>query len=316
MARYISKTVLRLFFMAEAASDLFDRLRPVVPADRAHFLALYRRCGLLSCEYSFGNLLAWREIYCACWCEFRGATLIYLQRSDDLLFPVGAELEPGMLVAISQAFRSCQSAGAFHQAPAGLVARHPELGEYFNPVRNADCADYLHQVERLAELKGGKLGKKRNLIRQFERAWPQVRKVALGPEHAADCLNLTSRWAEAPDRDLWRIEREDEAIAAAFAHFIAGGFAGIGLYADHELLAFCLYSLMGETAVIHFEKAAPGIKGAAQAINQATAEMLVGHCRYLNREQDLGHPGLRQAKRSYDPDLMLVPEDLLPRAGR
>jgi hypothetical protein len=294
----------------DAAASCPPRLRPVTVADRDHFRRLYARCGLLSCEYSFGNLIAWGGIYGTRWCEFRGATVIHLRESDDLLFPVGAELTAPELADLSRAFRDAGCSGAYYQAPAGLLARRPELAAHFTATTHEEYADYLHRSERLATLGGAKLGKKRNLIRQFENRHPGVQATPLGPEHADLCLALTARWAEG--REEWRAEREDEAIAATFANFADGGFAGVGLCQSRDLLAFCIYSPMGDSAVVHFEKSVPGLKGAAQAVNQAAARAILGHHAFINREQDLGHPGMRQAKRSYDPDLMLVPEYLEP----
>jgi hypothetical protein len=52
---------------------------------------------------------------------------------------------------------------------------------------------------------------------------------------------------------------------------------------------------------VHFEKAAGGYKGMYQYMNQAFAAMLPPHYVHINREQDLGDLGLRQAKETYRP---------------
>ena len=60
---------------------------------------------------------------------------------------------------------------------------------------------------------------------------------------------------------------------------------------------------------MHFEKALEEIDGAYAAINQAFAAHLHGKypaLRWLNREDDLGLPGLRKAKLSYCPDHLVV----------
>jgi len=41
-------------------------------------------------------------------------------------------------------------------------------------------------------------------------------------------------------------------------------------------------------------------------INHETAKYLKDKCQYLNREQDLGIKGLRQAKMSYDPEKLIT----------
>lgn len=42
-------------------------------------------------------------------------------------------------------------------------------------------------------------------------------------------------------------------------------------------------------------------RGVDQFINWEMAKALKGKCRFSNREQDLGIPRLRKAKRSYEP---------------
>jgi len=57
----------------------------------------------------------------------------------------------------------------------------------------------------------------------------------------------------------------------------------------------------GTMFTIHFEKADDTYKGIYQFINRSFAAMLVDCIEVINREQDLGDPGLRQAKMSYRP---------------
>lgn len=70
-------------------------------------------------------------------------------------------------------------------------------------------------------------------------------------------------------------------------------------------VAYCLGEelALGESFVIHFEKAvlADNSRGVYQYINQAFASILPEKYKTVNREQDLGNPGLRLAKMSYNP---------------
>ena len=54
--------------------------------------------------------------------------------------------------------------------------------------------------------------------------------------------------------------------------------------------------------MIHIEKANPDIRGLYQAINNEFIRHEFSNVEFINREEDMGLPGLRQAKESYNPD--------------
>jgi hypothetical protein len=53
--------------------------------------------------------------------------------------------------------------------------------------------------------------------------------------------------------------------------------------------------------VVHYEKTIPNLKGLYQLINMDFVRSLPAPVTLINREQDLGDPGLRQAKITYRP---------------
>ncbi|GHU99931.1 hypothetical protein FACS189483_09680 [Spirochaetia bacterium] len=67
--------------------------------------------------------------------------------------------------------------------------------------------------------------------------------------------------------------------------------------------AYCLGESLarGRMFAVHFEKGIDEYKGIYQYINQAFAASLPGYYTHINREQDLGDEGLRQAKETYRP---------------
>jgi hypothetical protein len=54
-------------------------------------------------------------------------------------------------------------------------------------------------------------------------------------------------------------------------------------------------------SAVHFEKARIDFRGAFQYINYAYAQSLPESVEFVNREQDLGDEGMRQAKMTYRP---------------
>lgn len=56
---------------------------------------------------------------------------------------------------------------------------------------------------------------------------------------------------------------------------------------------------------VHFEKALDGYDGLYPTINQEFAVRELTGYRLINREEDMGIPGLRKAKQSYYPAILL-----------
>jgi hypothetical protein len=55
------------------------------------------------------------------------------------------------------------------------------------------------------------------------------------------------------------------------------------------------------TVTVHVEKANIEYRGLYQAINNEFCKHVASHVKYINREEDMGIPGLRKAKLSYHP---------------
>ncbi len=86
---------------------------------------------------------------------------------------------------------------------------------------------------------------------------------------------------------------------------LEGGLLRVG----GQVVAFTMGDLLGvDTFDVHFEKAYSEIQGAYPMINREFARRIrqrYPQVRYLNREEDMGIEGLRKAKESYYPDLMV-----------
>ena len=94
-------------------------------------------------------------------------------------------------------------------------------------------------------------------------------------------------------------------------------FEGAVLRDGHgRIVAFTAGEVIGDTLVLHIEKMEHSISGAGETINNYFARyMLARHPEivYINREDDSGDPGLRYAKQSYHPALMLRKYNVLLR---
>jgi hypothetical protein len=293
--------------LPEKKAARFPEFRPVSVEDREIITGFADQFGVLGCEYSFANLCAWNHIYRFSWCVHRERLLILDNGSDYLLHPVGEPLEPGELEEISAQLRRSGKSGDIALVPREYVDGNPGITGRYRVSFERDFADYIYCVRRLSELKGSRLQKKKNLISQFHRRYPDSRVEPMTREMREKALKLNEKILRSNREINLTIREEQSAIRAAFQDFDAIGMEGLVLLVGRDPVAFSVFSRLNRfMADIHFEKADLDFKGAAQVINHETALHLGPRFEYLNREQDLGIPGLRQAKLSYDPELVDV----------
>ncbi len=286
-------------------------------SDRAVLEPLLLAAKPSSCESSFPNMFMWGGIYLTKWQLFNGRLYVHLEFDDELMFPLGGDglPSPEELAHVSAAMRKASFGGAFRQVPEAWLKAFPGAGGLFEAEQVPESVgEYIYLVERLAMLPGSKLAKKRNLIAQFKRENPDCRAVPLLSSMLPDCLRLVASWRDGKSELPEELEHERLAMKAAFDNFDALGLEGVAACSGGRLVAFSVFSRVSqEMYTEHFEKAASDVKGAAQYINQETAKALLGKCEWLDREQDLGLEGLRQAKRSYEPAFLLRNYSLLPK---
>lgn len=168
-----------------------------------------------------------------------------------------------------------------------------------------DARDYLYSGDALRSLAGRKLHKKKNLVNSFCKTWEsryEYRRLSCteGPE----IKSFLARWGIAREERMeGQLEHEILGIHEILRHCSQLNITMAGVYIDGTLEAFTIgsYNPIENMAVIHIEKANPEIKGLYQFINQQFLLHEFPDAALVNREDDLGDPGLRQAKLSYCP---------------
>jgi len=162
--------------------------------------------------------------------------------------------------------------------------------------------DYIYRVDNLSSLSGRKYHGKKNHVNKF-REMHSFTYAPLDQELIRACLELENQWCRdhhcCEDMSLMG---EWEAIRNSLLSFRDLRFEGGAIQIDGKVEAFTFGELLNaDTAVVHVEKANPAIQGLYAVINQQFCENSLDTVSYVNREQDLGQPGLRQAKQSYHP---------------
>ena len=252
-------------------------------------------------EHTFTNFFAWnnsRPVYFALVDE---SLVFFIEEKKSLanrriLFgPAAGRLSLAETIEI---FGS--TIGGAVRLPADSAAELTAAGYDLHADR--DNADYVYRVEDLAQLAGRHYAKKLNQVKKCLNAH-HCEYEPVTSSLIPDCIAMQQRWCASKSctTDPGLCD-EYLAILSMFENFTELDLIGGAIRIDGEIEAFSIAEQLSPgTAVCHFEKALPGVQGLGQLINQWFALYGLTDFTFINREQDLGVPGLRQAKKSYHP---------------
>ena len=262
----------------------------------------------VSCEYNFFNLFCWQKEYGLCFCLYKDRLLILDTKDNYFLMPLGKTFAPKKLAELSQNMKHLGKSCDIALVPHEYIESNPKIKKYYSAAPQKDSDEYIYSVNKLADLKGKKLQKKKNLISQFKRKYPDfcVKKIQ-GPL-IKKSLTLAQNILDTSKGLIKTLLEEHSALEQALSIINGSLMDGLAITVEGKVVAFSIFSrLTPSTYDIHFEKSDLSFKGAAQIINHETAKYLNDKCEYVNREQDLGIKGLRQTKLSWDPHIVFKP---------
>lgn len=260
-------------------------------------------------EMTFTNLYMWRGRYRPCWRVGNDCLLVVFQSGSEEgpvgLPPVGLGDKRRALEALCRDLKACSPTAKIGRVPEAFLAEHVPSGK-FRVTPDPDNSDYVYLTQDLIRLSGRKYHRKKNQLNQFLKSC-SYEYIPLDASLAHKLLAFQDTWCrmrqceEDPGLSL-----EDEAIREVLNRFGELGVTGGAVLIEGRVEAFALGELLNpRTAVIHIEKANPEIPGLYAAINQLFCYHAWQDVPYVNREQDLGIKGLRQAKRAYHPHHMV-----------
>lgn len=283
-----------------------ENFSQVTLANKKIILPLLLANDVFFCDFSFANLFMWGDIFKTRWLFQEDRLWIYNGYDDLMLMPVGKALTLPDLVAVSDMLHREGKSGNFVLVDQDFVKDNTGLAHFFNVEIDLDNGDYIYSSRKLVDLPGNKLHKKRNLINQFLALYPDYVCQPLQPSDLDACLELSEKWCRQRTCQELDFDHETSALKRALRNFSELELQGLKISHGGELIAFSIFSqLSSNMADVHFEKFDPEIKGIGQVINWETAKSLTAKYKYINREQDLGLEGLRQAKKSYSPEYVV-----------
>lgn len=277
-------------------------------ADKEWVRKALAKSQFFGCEYSFGNIFLWSKAYRTRIAQYQN---FFLSKSGSghycYCFPAGEGNLREAIDVIHEDARRCNQPLCLYGVTKSAMARLEEIlpGRFtYIPCRND--YDYLYQSEDLIHLSGKKYHGKRNHIARFQREYSwQYEDITM--ENLAECRAFNGLWEEEKGAGVTReVLTELEMVDNAFENFQALDFVGGLLRADGKIVAYTFGEELNPNVFdVHVEKALTSVNGAYPMINREFAARRLGSYEYINREEDVGAEGLRKAKLSYHPAILL-----------
>lgn len=303
-------------------------LQPITLEDYKKLLPFFKNQSYPLCAYSLPSIIAWTaECYYPVAAVSRDSLIVGAENISDrkqrhLLLPISPEKDwnPEELheLILDSGFEY------FRFVPESWVLEkgRENLEKFFEIREQPGLFDYVYAKDDLAELKGRKYSKKRNLISQFEKKYAKDRVHVDFIRHKdiPGCLACLEYWCaernceQDPETSM---ACEKQAASRALSMMDDTEFKGLRLELDGEIVAFGIANrLTEEMGVLHFEKALAAYKGLYQYFDRECARRLFSPAiRFINKESDMDEPGLAQAKQSYYPVFQVKSFEMRSRAS-
>lgn len=173
--------------------------------------------------------------------------------------------------------------------------------------------DYVYDADKLRTLSGKAYHKKKNHLNSFLKSYEgRYETRVLSGEDKEIIFEFLDRWHKA--RDIDDAYNRDDFEVAGIKRFLSEmdmidddmNMKMFGVFVDGVLEAFTLGTYLQDLRMVfvHVEKANPLIRGLYTFINQQFQSVCFPEAKLVNREDDMGIEGLRQAKNSYNPIYM------------
>ena len=253
-------------------------------------------------EFSFAGLYLFRSKYNYRISLSGGALLVFGEYNGKSFFVTPASLPPEE--ALDELLKTRDEwkliSPSLLKKEEAFFARLAQKG--FAVIEDRDNFDYLYSRRDLAELPGKAFHKKKNRVNAFIKAHEAIAEAPLTAGNAPAAREVLAAWGAAQEDAAATDFKQAQEALEAIEHGVKE-LTGLLVYADGIPTAYCVAELFAQNAMatVHFEKARPDSAGAFQYINLAFARSLSDDVLLVNREQDMGDEGLRQAKMTYRP---------------
>lgn len=295
----LNKSFLNLEFNTPKISD-YDKIMG--------FLAPFAE-ETMSCEITPLTLLIWKDYYHqkVAFCD--DMMFVSLGEEQDIfLLPFAKDMEKAVNLLLDYTKNR-------NQKLVFLAADGPRLDKFnyifsdiFSQTESRDDYEYLYLTENLKNLSGKKYHSKRNHISAFSKNYNWSYET-MSADNLDEIFEMMDNWTKTMCQtveDCQSIQVENAAMKELLPKMDMLKLKGGCIRVDGKIIAFSFGSPINNSVFdIHVEKALPEFRTAYALINRELISHELTEYKYVNREDDMGLEGLRKAKLSYHPDILL-----------
>lgn len=260
--------------------------------------------GTRLCNDSAGAAVLWQPY-------FQDAHLIL---DDTLLlreeFPgVGTVFSPPIGTNVENAYafleQACHERG---QKLRFFPVTEPELAEMraryaqVEATLLRDWCDYLYDAQDMVQFRGRRFNGQRNHIHRFQRLYPNWRFEDITADNLPELRAFFEDYAARYRKENETAQVEEQCVRDFLAHYFDYAPLGGLLRVENQIVGFSAGEVVGDTLIIHVEKADVAYDGVYQVlVNEFAKRFVTDGVQYINREEDVGDEGVRKSKLSYHP---------------
>ena len=259
------------------------------------------------CDISLGVKYAWRE-------EFKVEYAIYndtliLRESghdhiDAFYYPMGAD-ELGALEQIEKYclknFKPLTFCYIDERYLEKLSARYTSV-----KVRSErDWCDYIYFADAFKTYAGKKLSGQRNHVNKFKNLYPDYKFKTIEKTDLAGVKKFLKEYEQDREQGDWAEKVEQLTAIELIENAQELNQKCALIEVNGKVVAISVGEVMGDTLIVHIEKALRDYSGVYPVMAQEFAKAFANEgVQFINREEDCGDLGLRTSKLQYKPYLI------------
>lgn len=260
-------------------------------------------------DYTIGAIYMWREFYETRYtiCEDMLLFQVKFAGRTTFTFPIGTG-------SLSKAMNALKEYCRFHEQPLWFCTIPEEalpvlVEEYQGNVPctpSRDWADYLYQAEDLASMAGRRFSGQRNHINKFKNLYPDYTYQRITPKNLPRVIDFLMDYEKNHAKESTLAQEELNRTLELMPYLDKFNLPGGFIEVSGTIVAMAVGEVLNDTLYCHIEKANREYEGSYQMIvKEFSSDMMSYDIKYINREEDVGDPGLRTSKLSYHPIQLL-----------